>query len=79
LDVGSANLAGLTDEEWLAAREQDARSTVKEREVLAQLFARCAEVKYGQSEPTRWALEESLSAAKELARTAVTVQPEVAA
>lgn len=79
LDEGGEDLAGLTDEEWLAARGEDVRSSEQEREVLGELLARCAEVKYGQAEPTRWALEESLKAAQELARSANVAQPEVAA
>ena len=79
LDEGGEDFAGLTDEEWLAAREADARSSKEECAALAALFERCQEVKYAQAEPTRWALDEALLAAKQLADGAQTEPPEVAA
>ncbi len=79
LDEGGTDCAGLTDEEWLAVRETDARSSKEECEALAALFERCQEVKYAQAEPTRWALEEALATAQQRANGARTEQPEVAA
>lgn len=61
-------LAGCTDEEWIArrrARRGDLSPELVER--AATLLGACERVKYGAEVPTRWAADEALGAARELA------------
>lgn len=52
-------LAGLTDEEWLAALPAEALGP-EPRANLERLLARAERIKYGLEAPTRFALEEAL-------------------
>ena len=68
-----------TDEEWL--QHVGERFEGQQRERLEQLFADCAEVKYGGETPTHWAARERAEAARRLALelgakgTALQVEP----
>ena len=64
------DLAGLTDEEWLAASSAEMSRLgqgEEQRARLAELLQACGEVKYGQSRPTHWAAQETISRARDLA------------
>lgn len=62
--------AGLTDEEWLAASSAEVSRLgqgEEQRARLAELLHACGEVKYGQSRPTHWAVQETIGRARDLA------------
>jgi hypothetical protein len=55
---------GLTDEEWVALASSELEPAARAQ--LQQLFAACAEVKYGARRPTHWAAGETIAKAREL-------------
>jgi len=62
------SLAGCTDEEWIARRETRGGELPAELvERAAALLRACERVKYGAEVPTRWAADEALGEARELA------------
>jgi hypothetical protein len=59
-----ARRAPLTDEEWLAAVQADGRLAPAVREALGEVIGRAAEVKYARHKPTKFAVDETLRAAR---------------
>jgi hypothetical protein len=59
-------LEGLTDEEWIERRLEQNGVPPSQIERAAALLRSCESIKYGTQLPTRWAVEEALTEAREL-------------
>lgn len=69
-EQAGARLDGLTDEEWIEHRRGQNGVASERIERAAKLLQSCEKVKYGAESPTRWAVEEALTEAKELCSSA---------
>lgn len=68
--AAGARREGLTDEEWAAATLEGGRLAREDVERAAALLRSCAEVKYANLTPTRFAAEELLTEARALIENA---------
>ncbi|MEO0652407.1 MAG: hypothetical protein AAFZ65_17165, partial [Planctomycetota bacterium] len=70
--------AGLADDEWLESLPRDGH-WLPLRARIAEFLGRATRVRYADSEPTEWAIEELVNEAAEIVERVVALGPELAA